>query len=627
LEALNEEWEWVRLKGYIGPQRDNPNPDFIDITRAGRKFIEEQEKLGQSAGGPDASREPSVEDAAGVSTPGGTGLPGALAALPAWARTVIAARCAARAFPLFIPVKSRPPEKARADIRAVEMCWKAATLAGQAWYQSRQVVESLAAAVADARNATTDEHNSSFDAAELAIAAARCSQQPGDIGPLWLVDAVRTYELAFVRFAEGRGPDYRAVAARATQCLNDDVAALEGLAAKLGEAKGDDIRERTDRPLWWRRVFNAEKELSPMIEPWRTRLLELGLRDVFTGYMGLVMGTAKADRETIRGELSRWAAEAGARDSTGMEYVKLDATVAEPPSAAERPTLRMLADIPVEDETADLLGFKAYAYALAGLIDNRDTKTPLTLAINAPWGAGKTSLARMIRTVLERKPEDNKEKRHVTCWFDAWMHDDAPNLASSLAAAIAQHADSCRPIWSRVLRPVPATLRRGRAWPLWAMVLDVSLAALVVCEYLFPKLGSAVLHALPKCLVGLTSTFGPYIAAVILVFWIALQAIAAVAPAAKSIADFVRDPKRSARTASVNEVSSQLGKLIRQATPKGSRFVIFIDDLERCRPPRAVDVLEVVNQLLAHEGVVTVVMGDMAAIAHCAEVKYKELGL
>src|SRR6266511_2920595 len=65
--------------------------------------------------------------------------------------------------------------------------------------------------------------------------------------------------------------------------------------------------------------------------------------------------------------------------------------------------------------------------------------------------------------------------------------------------------------------------------------------------------------------------------------------------------------------------------LIRQAThvrrqwlviPRDPRrFVIFVDDLERCRPPRAVEVCEVASQLLGHPNVVTVLVADMATIA------------
>jgi hypothetical protein len=75
----------------------------------------------------------------------------------------------------------------------------------------------------------------------------------------------------------------------------------------------------------------------------------------------------------------------------------------------------------------------------------------------------------------------------------------------------------------------------------------------------------------------------------------------------------------------MTEVRRQIGKLIKQATPKGSRFVIFIDDLDRCRPPRSVDVLEVINPLLNHSDVIVMVMSDMQVVKRCAEIRYRSL--
>ena len=51
--------------------------------------------------------------------------------------------------------------------------------------------------------------------------------------------------------------------------------------------------------------------------------------------------------------------------------------------------------------TEDTLGYEAYARALASLITHPDTVPPLTIGIEAPWGAGKTSVMKMIQHVLD----------------------------------------------------------------------------------------------------------------------------------------------------------------------------------------------------------------------------------
>jgi hypothetical protein len=51
--------------------------------------------------------------------------------------------------------------------------------------------------------------------------------------------------------------------------------------------------------------------------------------------------------------------------------------------------------------TRDTVGYAAYAEAIARGLQHPDTRPPLTIGIKAPWGAGKTSLMRMVRDRLE----------------------------------------------------------------------------------------------------------------------------------------------------------------------------------------------------------------------------------
>jgi KAP family P-loop domain len=59
----------------------------------------------------------------------------------------------------------------------------------------------------------------------------------------------------------------------------------------------------------------------------------------------------------------------------------------------------------------DTVGAAAYAEAIARGIQHPDTKAPLTIGIKAPWGAGKTSLMRMIRDRLEWPDLDGSSEK------------------------------------------------------------------------------------------------------------------------------------------------------------------------------------------------------------------------
>ncbi len=107
-----------------------------------------------------------------------------------------------------------------------------------------------------------------------------------------------------------------------------------------------------------------------------------------------------------------------------------------PPGAAPSSGM-LLSDRPLAAADSDRLGYAAYADALAGIIGDATTDTPLTIAISAAWGAGKTSLAKMIEARLQDEAVFPR-RQIITCWFNAWMNDDAPNLGTAFAAMVAR---------------------------------------------------------------------------------------------------------------------------------------------------------------------------------------------
>jgi hypothetical protein len=314
------------------------------------------------------------------------------------------------------------------------------------------------------------------------------------------------------------------------------------------------------------------------------------------------------------------------RDSTlsSLTFVTKDPSTTEAIRAAWNQVdtnvrLQMLADAPIADEAFDVLGYKAYAAALAFVIDHPETGTPLTLAINAPWGAGKTSLALLIQQRLENRPVRGEPP--IVCWLNAWHHDDAPNIVSALAAVVARAADANRAWWRRLLDPLPTRLlgprgRRRRHIVTGAFSLAAALVALYVSGA-FEALtaGRATITALAAALP------------------VVLQGVGQVRGTASAVGQMLRSPETALASGSLEEIRTDLGNLIHQATQRGRRrragrhrrLLVFIDDLERCQPARSIEVCEAVSSLLSHEDVVTILIGDMQTLATAAETKYKDL--
>jgi hypothetical protein len=283
---------------------------------------------------------------------------------------------------------------------------------------------------------------------------------------------------------------------------------------------------------------------------------------------------------------------------------------------------QLLADTPIEQDEQDRLGFTAYADALAGLLDDPATSTPLTVAITGPWGSGKTSLAKMVEARLQRWPKERGEAPNIVCWFNAWLHDDAPNLGSAFAAEVAREAARRRPRWRQILRPLP--MRMLPADERWRR----RLLNLVLC--LMPLLLILVVaqsrHRLEAEIQNLTTALGfskvagaSALLLVVITLWTSLTSIAG------SAGRFITDPAGEAAKGSLNYVRSQLGELVHQATDTGRsrrRLVIFVDDLERCTASRAVEVCEKAHQLFGHRDVAVVLIADVGSLAASAKVKH-----
>jgi KAP family P-loop domain len=286
---------------------------------------------------------------------------------------------------------------------------------------------------------------------------------------------------------------------------------------------------------------------------------------------------------------------------------------------------QILSDVPTGAEQRDYLRFARYADALAFIIDQKDTSTPLVMAISAPWGAGKTTLANLVEEQLGETVAWNE--RHVICRFNAWKHDDASNLGSAFAADVANRANTSRHWWRKVFQPLPSSmLKPEQRWRrrLWIIVAAVIVAMSIVLNRHMAGVVSAAIGPTDQKWANAAQKVPGFSAIFIIIFAFTFL-FPKVYSGMRSVARFIDDPGAEAARGSIDSVRDELGKLIRGATRGHRRFVIFVDDLERCRPPRAVEVCEVASQLLNHPDVVTIFVADMDTIAKSAAIKYREL--
>lgn len=79
--------------------------------------------------------------------------------------------------------------------------------------------------------------------------------------------------------------------------------------------------------------------------------------------------------------------------------------------------LRLLCDEPVREQ--DDLGYETLAKAIAGICIS--TPGPFTVGVFGEWGSGKTSVMRLAQRYVELAQQPKRDV--VTVWFDAWQYE------------------------------------------------------------------------------------------------------------------------------------------------------------------------------------------------------------
>jgi hypothetical protein len=566
--------------------------------------------------------------------------PESIGRLPEDAQLVLASRCAMRVLPAFVPGRSMSSRERAAAIHSAQAsCLIALDVAGTGRSQWAALGETVAKALESGAG------------------------QPPDPAALCIAAAARAIAVPT-----------RAAFVQACIAAYLDAASRLGAYVPLGTAADNDrsqllqlylgitppSRQVTLNFLGSPLFADAETPESwqPVVNEWARELTSLHLEGVYERYLGWGRG-AEIDPDDVNRSIEGWG-----------RMVRGPRTPVAQSSAPSRrpPDQWVLSDRPLVDEFTrrDFFGFKDYAEALAAILDHEKTETPFTMAINAPWGAGKTTLANMIVARLKVLAHDTGREPPIVCWFNAWMHDDAPNLATAFIAQVSRTANRHRRMIHRLFLPLPPVVLEpaGRRWRRVALVRaglwwwggghlqhiddQSEFEARMVTGYQMTTTLSTdgtvsqsetesrsrptiPLPSPPPNPEDETDRFLVWVQSRLVVLGAFLTALAGLVGllvkivTSTSLAGFVSAPDKAAEAGAIQGAQAQVARLIRQATFRGNRFLVFVDDIERCKSSRSIDVLDAVNQLMDHDRVLVVLLGDMSVVAAAAQLKYKDL--
>ena len=357
----------------------------------------------------------------------------------------------------------------------------------------------------------------------------------------------------------------------------------------------------------------------------------------------------------------------------------------EPPLTLAKTTPKIASDM---WDRNDQLGYGSYARSLAALITHPDTKPPLTIGLKAPWGAGKTSLMRMVQALLDGETEhtgmigqgqvaqhtqdagsiavdgDWQTRVHfkellatlknpqepgmllqplpsedgaafkipprVTVWFNAWKYQNSEQLWAGLAHCIVSQVTA---------RLQPA--QRERFWlSLHARRVDVNKVRRAFYQQVFEEF-------LPNGLMWMAGCIGAVVLGVVLPKLFSLLGFAGAglllnrmwdawqkkleASRDKTVKgafrEFLRAPVYEGKQGFLHLVESDLREVLKLVATPEQPLVVFIDDLDRCAPPKVAQVVEAINLFLGgdYPNCVFVLGMEPEMVAASLEVSYQEL--
>ncbi|MFS8103816.1 hypothetical protein LFM09_42525 [Lentzea alba] len=289
----------------------------------------------------------------------------------------------------------------------------------------------------------------------------------------------------------------------------------------------------------------------------------------------------------------------------------------------------------------DLLNRQAFIDTLAeALKPDPEDEGPTVIAVEGPWGSGKSSLMELVKAQLptpkragpstepltvaqadrllrrdqpEKESTKDPEPRHaVVAGFNPWRHQSSEQVWAGLARAITDTAMQAmfgkdraarerywftRNVERIDRRHVLRDLRKRILSPFLALgVLGFGVSLLAAVSKLTTSWWLVSIPAVPL-VGGIVQTVWRYFATPASRY---LPGELFAGPALSEPTDpAVRDPYYRARSGYLYLVQHDVAELLRDLAHHGEQLVVMIDDLDRCTPRTTAEVFEAINVFLS----------------------------
>lgn len=254
-----------------------------------------------------------------------------------------------------------------------------------------------------------------------------------------------------------------------------------------------------------------------------------------------------------------------------------------------------------DQETAtDLLYFEAISRTVVRLID-ASKNSPLTIGIHGDWGAGKSSILKMIQSSWE------EEDGTLCLWFNGWAFEGFDDAKTVVIETVVEELTRARPTMEGV-KEAATKLRKRIDWLKLARKTG-GLAMTAISGVPTPDLVSDAVGLVRR----LVENPGEALSIEKLREW------------ATTASEFVKDaPDETVGTpAHMHAFRQEFAALLDAAKIK--RLVVMVDDLDRCLPSTAIATLEAIRLFLFVERTAFIIGADEAMIEYAVKDHFPDL--
>ncbi len=240
-------------------------------------------------------------------------------------------------------------------------------------------------------------------------------------------------------------------------------------------------------------------------------------------------------------------------------------------------SVKWLSDDPIKSHKEDLLNFDKASVVLEKMIVDCDT--PFSIGINGDWGSGKTSFMRLIKEKIDKKSYSNIK----TSWFDTWNYTNEKEIWKMLMISLIDDLDPDNKSIVDTDKLITSVLSLG-----------------IIASTAYVTSGSSLYGDRFNVVSSLRDLFN-----------------------AKKNRDesIIRDKVKS-----IKSFRSDFERLVDSSLDGNGKYIIFIDDLDRISPEKAMDVIESIKIFLSCKKCVFIIGCDYNYLDACFESKYEDIG-